>query len=56
MAAADRRIHSALEAHISELRQQVEAEERAKLSAEIQQQVGLQLELLHFKVEFGFKV
>lgn len=42
MAAAERRIHSALDAHISDLRQQVESEERAKLSAEVQRQVSSQ--------------
>jgi hypothetical protein len=42
MAAAERRIHSALDAHISDLRQQVESEERAKLTAEVQRQVSSQ--------------
>lgn len=40
MAAAERRIHSALNAHISELRQQIESEERAELSKQIKLQVG----------------
>ncbi len=43
MAAAERRIHSALDAHILELRQQIETEERSKLSSEIKQQVILLL-------------
>ena len=42
MAAAERRIHSALDAHILELRQQIESEERAKLSADVQRQVSIQ--------------
>ncbi len=42
MAAAERRIHSALDAHISDLRQQVESEERAKLTSEVQRQVSSQ--------------
>ena len=41
MAAAERRIHSALDAHISDLRQQVESEERAKLTSEVQRQVRI---------------
>ena len=41
MAAAERRIHSALDAHISELRQQIECEERSELSKQIKQQVGV---------------
>ena len=41
MAAAERRVHSALDAHISDLRQQVESEERAKLTAEMQRQVSI---------------
>ena len=40
MAAAERRIHSALNAHISELRQQIESEERAELSKQIKLQVS----------------
>ena len=39
MAAAERRIHSALDAHISELRQQTESEKRAELSEQIELQV-----------------
>lgn len=39
MAAAERRIHSALNAHISELRQQIESEERAEVSEQIKLQV-----------------
>ncbi len=42
MAAAERRIHSALDAHILDLRQQVESEERAKLTSEVQRQVSSQ--------------
>lgn len=40
MAAAERRIHSALNAHISELREQIESEERAALSEQVKLQVG----------------
>lgn len=39
MAAAERRIRSSLDTHISELRQQVESEQRAELSRQIQLQV-----------------
>lgn len=39
MAAAERRIHSALQAHVSQLRQQLEAEQRQQLTADIKQQV-----------------
>ena len=46
MAAAERRIHSALDTHIFELRQQVESEARTKVSLEVQHQVSpLQPEL-----------
>lgn len=41
MAAAERRIRALLDTHISELRQQVESEQRAELSKQIQLQVGL---------------
>lgn len=41
MAAAERRIHSALDAHISELRQQIESEERSELTKQVKQQVGV---------------
>ena len=40
MAAAERRIRTALDTHISELRQQIESEERAELSKQIKLQVG----------------
>lgn len=41
MAAAERRIRSSLDIHISELRQQIESEQRAELSEHIKLQVGL---------------
>lgn len=40
MAAAERRIHSAVDAHICELRQQIESEERAELSKQVKQQAS----------------
>ena len=40
MAAAERRIRSSLDTHISELRQQIESEQRAELSELIKLQVG----------------
>ena len=41
MAAAERRIRSSLDTHISELRQQIESEQRVELSEHIRLQVGL---------------
>lgn len=40
MAAAERRIRSSLDTHISELRQQLESEQRVELSEHIKQQEG----------------
>lgn len=40
MAAAERRIHSALQAHVSQLRQQLQAEQQEQMTAEIRQQVS----------------
>ena len=39
MAAAERRIQSALQTHVSQLRQQLESEQRAELLADLKLQV-----------------
>lgn len=50
MAAAERRIHSALQAHVSQLRQQLEAEQRQQLTADIKQQVPFHIQRTCAKV------
>ena len=48
MAAAERRIRSSLDTHISELRQQIESEQRSELSEHIKLQVGLDTHSYHY--------
>ena len=48
MAAAERRIRSSLDTHISELRQQIESEQRTELSEDIKLQVGPDPHSTHF--------